>query len=192
MVKVAVIDNGGQYTHRIMRTFQDLNEEAFPVEAVIIPNTTPVEEIEADALAFSGSGTRVGIEGVDPLGNCGIYLDHFNSPILGMCAGHQLIAKHFGGDAKPAQTPEYGICELIIDDHDELFKGLPDAFTVWNTHNDEVSAISDQLKVLAHSKDCAYQAIRHVSKPIFGLQFHPEVQHTEHGSEIFKNFVELV
>jgi len=185
-MKLAVIDNGGQYTHRIMRTFQDLE-----VEAVIIPNTTPVEELNADAIAFSGSGSRVGLGEEDPMGNCGLYLDQFNGPIIGMCAGHQYIAKHYGGAAAPAKKPEYGTCELVIDDHDELFKGLPDKFIVWNTHNDEVSAISDQLKVLAHSENCPYQAIPHISKPIFGLQFHPEVQHTEHGSAIFENFLEL-
>ncbi|MFH1424646.1 MAG: GMP synthase subunit A [archaeon] len=185
-MNIAVIDNGGQYTHRIMRTFQDLE-----YDSEILPNTTPIEELSADAVAFSGSGLSVGGGEEFGMGNCELYLDKFNGPILGMCAGHQLIAKHFGGEAKPAGTPEYGITELIIDEPDELFKGLPSTIKVWNSHNDEVTAISDQLKALAHSKDCPYEAIRHVSKPIFGVQFHPEVQHTEHGAEIFKNFAEL-
>jgi GMP synthase (glutamine-hydrolysing) len=73
-----------------------------------------------------------------------------------------------------------------------LFKDLPEKFIAWNSHNDEVSEISEQLECLAHSKDCKYEAIKHKEKPIFGLQFHPEVQHTEHGQEIFKNFTDLI
>ena len=186
-MKIAVIENGGQYTHRIMRTFQDLE-----VDAMIIPNTTSLEELDADAIAFSGGAVRMGLGEIGAMGNCNLYLDEFDGPIIGMCAGHQFIAIHFGGATAPAKVPEFGTCELIVDDPDVLFKGLPERFTVWNTHNDEVCAISPELKVLAHSKDGPYQAIRHVSKPIFGVQFHPEVQHTEYGPEIFKNFLELI
>jgi len=186
-MKVAVIDNGGQYAHRIMRTFQDVG-----AEAMIIPNTTPVEEINADAIAFSGSGLRIGEGEVDPMGNCRSYLDNFQGPILGMCAGHQLIAIHFGGKVGPAETPEFGKTEITITKKPGIFDNLPQTFTVWNSHNDEVTELPDCFESLASSKDCKYEAIKHKEKPVFGIQFHPEVQNTEHGTEIFKNFLEGV
>jgi len=189
-MKVAVIDNGGQYAHRIYRTIQDLVVD-FEVEVLILPNTTPLEELNTGAIAFSGSGLRLGEEDADPMGNCELYLDSFEGPILGMCAGHQLIAKHFGGEVAPAKTPEFGMTEIKLDKQGGVFEGVPPSFTAWNSHNDEVSALSNQLAVLAHSIDCPYEAIKHVSKPIYGLQFHPEVQHTEHGCLIFENFLKI-
>jgi GMP synthase (glutamine-hydrolysing) len=186
MVKIAVIDNGGQYAHRIYRTFQDCG-----AEVEIFPNTTPVEEIKADGIAFSGSGLMIGQGEAAGMGNCALYLDKFNGPILGMCAGHQLIASHFGGEAKEAATPEFGKTEILIDAKDEIFEGLPEKIIAWNSHNDEVASISENMESLAHSKDCPHEAVKHKTKPIYGLQFHPEVQHTEYGYEIFENFVKI-
>ena len=186
-MKIVVIDNGGQYTHRIYRTLQDAG-----AEAEILPNITPAENIQADGMVFSGSGSLVGQGEEAGMGNCSVYLDTFNKPILGMCAGHQLIAKHFGGEVRAAQKPEFGKTEIEIDKQNVIFEGLPDKFVVWNSHNDEVSEISDQLEVLAHSNDCAFEAIKHKERPIYGLQFHPEVQHTEHGLEMCKNFLNVV
>ena len=187
MIKIVVIDNGGQYTHRIYRTLQDAG-----AEAEIISNKTPIEEIVANGMAFSGSGSLVGQGEEAGMGNCDIYLDKFNGPILGMCAGHQLIAKHFGGKVSAAKIPEFGKTEIVVDNENQLFKGLPNNFIAWNSHNDEVVEISDKLEVLAHSSNCKYEAIRHKEKPIYGVQFHPEVQHTQFGKDIFKNFLNIV
>ncbi len=190
-MKIIVIDNGGQYCHRIYRTFQDLG-----VQAEIKPNTTPFEEIKnADGLALSGSGVLLSAE--QPLGNCPEFLDKFSGPIIGLCAGHQLIASHFGGKVQAAvetesQSPEFGKAEIIIDKENEIFNGIPQKFTAWVSHNDTVVEISEQLEKLAHSETCEFEAIKHISRPIYGLQFHPEVQHTEHGREIYKNFVNIV
>jgi GMP synthase (glutamine-hydrolysing) len=125
------------------------------------------------------------------MGNCDLYLDELEIPILGMCAGHQLIAAHFGGKASAAKKPEFGKTEILVDEQDELFDGFPKSFIAWNSHNDEVSKLSDELLKLAHSKDCPYEAIRHNELPIFGLQFHPEVQHTEYRYELFENFIKI-
>jgi len=187
-MKIAVIDNGGQYSHRIYRQFEDLG-----AEAVILPNSTPVEDLaEFDGLAFSGSGALVGQGEEAIMGNCGKYLDNFDGPILAMCAGHQLMAAHFGGSAKAADVPEFGKTEVKVDVQEDIFKDIPASMVVWNSHNDEVGSISDQIEVMAHSNDCPYEALRHKSKPIYGIQFHPEVQHTEYGEKIFENFLELV
>src|SRR3989344_2075281 len=189
-MKIIVIDNGSQYAHRIYRTLQDLG-----VETKIVPNTTPFNEVKnADGLCFSGSGGLVS-QGAS-MGNCPEYLEKFQGPILGMCAGHQLIGEFFGGKVRSASesdsgTPEYGKTEIIIDKHEGLFKGLPVKFAVWESHNDEVSEISPELELLAHSDTCAFEAIKHISRPIYGVQFHPEVQHSQFGREIYANFVHI-
>ena len=184
-VKVYVVDNGGQWTHRIWRVVRELD-----CVTKIIPNTTPVGEVDADALILSGGASRVVWES-PKLGNCTDYFDHFKGPILGECVGMQLMALHFGGKAGPAEVPEYGLAKMKVIDEDELFKGLPKEFLVWESHNDEVKEIPN-FEVLAMSENCKIQAIKHLSKPLYGVQFHPEVNNTEHGEEILRNFVNVV
>lgn len=184
-MKVLVIDNGGQWTHREWRVLKYIG-----VETAIVPNTVSHEELDADGLVLSGGAPRVGEE-TPKLGNTGKYLDNLTIPIMGICAGHQFIALHFGGKVGSAGIAEFGKVEVIIDDHDDIFLGLPRQFQGWISHNDEILELSDDFIKLAHSKSCSYQAIKHKTRPIYGVQFHPEVEHTEHGEEIFKNFVEL-
>ena len=190
-MKIAVIDNGGQYAHRIYRTFQDLG-----AEVIILSNSTPLGELfDFDGLAFSGSGGLVGQGEEEVMGNCGKYMDNFDGPILAMCAGHQLMAAHFGGTAMAAETPEFGKTEINVRIKEDIFENIPehgDSMIVWNSHNDEIGVLSEQLEAMADSKDCKYEAIRHKSKPIYGIQFHPEVQHTEYGEKIFDNFLRIV
>ncbi len=183
-MKVYVIDNGGQWTHREWRMLRYLN-----VDAEIIANTTPFEKIEdADALVLSGGAPRVGLQ--DKLGNCDEYLAKAGIPILGICAGHQYMARFFGGECSEAKTPEYGKVEIEVIEKDALFRQLPKKFIAWENHNDEVSKLPDDFILLASSQNCRVQAMRHKNKPFFGVQFHPEVEHTEYGKEIFMNFLE--
>lgn len=180
-IKVQVVDNGGQWTHRIWRVMRELD-----YDSKIIPNTTPASEIDADALILSGGAPRIAWES-PRLGNCTDYLDHFNGPILGICVGLQLMAVHFGGKAGPSENPEYGLSRISVVEEDDLFKGLPKGFLVWESHNDEVKA-APSFTVLAKSENCKMQAMKHNMKPLYGVQFHPEVNDTEHGAEILKNF----
>ncbi len=180
-----MVDNGGQWTHREWRVLKYLD-----VDTAIIPNTTPLDDIEADGLVLSGGAPRVGLN-EEKMGRNGEYLDRAGVPILGICAGHQFMAIHFGGDAAPAKVPEFGKMTIEVDEEDELFRGLPRTFTAWESHNDEVSTLPDGFVGLAHSASCAVQAMRAVDRPLFGLQFHPEVEHTEHGDDIFRNFLRV-
>ena len=182
MSRVYVVDNGGQWTHRIWRVLREIR-----CDTKIILNTTPVTEIDADALILSGGAPRIAWES-PRLGNCTDYLEEFKGPILGICVGHQLMAVHCGGKAGPSEIPEYGLARIRVVDEDALFKGLPKEFLVWESHNDEVKEAKD-FTVLAVSDNCAIQAMRHVKKQFYGVQFHPEVNNTEHGEEIFRNFV---
>jgi GMP synthase (glutamine-hydrolysing) len=182
---VYVVDNGGQWTHREWRVLREIG-----CDARIIPNTTPVGEINADALVLSGGAPRIAWES-PKLGNCTDYLKEFPGPILGICVGHQIMALYYGGEAGPSEIPEYGLSKVTVVEEDDLFRGIPREFLAWESHNDEVKAVSN-FTVLALSENCKIQAIKHNEKPHYGVQFHPEVNNTEHGEEIFKNFVKTI
>lgn len=185
-MKVYVIDNGGQWTHREWRVLRYLG-----ADAEIVANTTPFEKIEdADALVLSGGASRVGLQ--KKLGRCDEYLAKASFPVLGICAGHQFMARFFGGSVGIAKKPEYGKVEIEIIEEDVLFKGLPKKMVVWESHNDEVTKLPEDFILLASSPNCKIQAMKHREKPFFGLQFHPEVEHTQYGKEIFMNFLELI
>jgi GMP synthase (glutamine-hydrolysing) len=185
MVKIYVIDNGGQWTHREWRTLRDLD-----VETKIVPNIASFNEIEnIDGLVLSGGAPRVGIE--SELGNCAEFLEKANYPVLGICAGHQFMARFFGGEAKPAEKPEFGKVELVILKRDRIFNDVPEKSIVWLSHNDEVTKLPSSFICLAESESCKIQAMKHKTKLFYGLQFHPEVEHTEYGELIFQNFIKI-
>lgn len=185
-MRVYVVDNGGQWTHREWRVLKYLG-----VDTKIVPNDTPASDLrDVDGLVLSGGAPRVGI---DPgkMGKNGDYLDLLTCPILGICAGHQFMAKHFGGDAAPAKVPEFGKSVVTVREPDVLFEGLPSTFQVWESHNDEVSVLPKRFVSLASSLNCEVQAMRSLDRPLFGLQFHPEVENTQYGQDIFRNFLKV-
>jgi len=188
MLKVYVVDNGGQWTHREWRVLRDLD-----METKIIPNNTPLKELEnmnLDGLVLSGGAPRVETE-LPKLGNTGEYLDNIEFPILGICVGFHFMSLHFGGTAGAAQTAEFGKVEITIDEPDDLFLGLPNKFQAWESHNDEIKMLPQNFTKLAHSQTCQVQAFKAEKKPFYGVQFHHEVEHTDHGYEIFKNFLKI-
>jgi len=184
-VVIDVIDNGGQWTHREWRMLRYLG-----VETQILPNNTPLEELrELDGLILSGGAARVGLTG--KLGNCADYLS-LDVPILGICAGHQFMARHYGGDAGEAPKPEFGAATIsLVGDGGPLFQGTPSEQTVWESHNDEVTVTPPGFIEVAQSESCRVQAMQNEDLNRFGLQFHPEVNDTEFGSNIFENFVSI-
>ena len=188
MVRIYVVDNGGQWTHREWRTLRDLE-----VETIIIPNTTSLQDLvkaKIHGLVLSGGAPRIGLDG--SLGNCAEYLEKAAFPILGICAGHQFMGRFFGGEVKPSKIPEFGQVQLmLLKTDDPLFEDVPKKSVVWESHNDEVTVLPKGFLKLAESENCKIQAMRHTKKPFYGLQFHPEVEHTEYGEQIFKNFIKL-
>ena len=183
--RVYVVDNGGQWTHREWRVLREIG-----CDVKIVPNTTPAGEIDADALVLSGGAPRIGSES-PKLGNCSDYLKTFPGPILGICVGHQIMALYYGGKAGPSKIPEFGLSKVRVIEEDDLFRGIPREFLAWESHNDEVKVASN-FTVLALSENCKIQAIKHNKKLHYGVQFHPEVNNTEHGEEIFRNFLRTV
>ena len=184
-MKISVVDNGGQWTHREWRMLRYMK-----VDTEIIPNDTPVEKIDADGLVLSGGAPRIGSEAIK-LGRTADYLDE-GIPILGLCVAHQFLALYYGGEAGPARIPEYGRSEMTITKHADIFKGIPDRIVVWESHNDEITRLPDCFVNLAFSDSCAIQAIRHKEKPFYGFQFHPEVEDTQFGDTMFQNFIDIV
>lgn len=184
-MKVTVVDNGGQWTHREWRVLRDLG-----VETEIVPNSTPVEKLDVDGLVLSGGAPRVGLDPTK-MGRNAEYIDRADVPILGICAGHQFMALYLGGEAKPAKIPEFGRTEIVIEDPGDLFDGVPREIVVWESHNDEVTRTPHGFRMLARSDGCPVQAMQAVDRPLYGVQFHPEVEHTQFGREIFENFLQV-
>jgi GMP synthase (glutamine-hydrolysing) len=181
---VAVIDFGSQYTQLIARKVRENN-----VYAEVVSHRIPADKLsELNPLAIILSGGPASVyqnqaPDLDPA-----ILD-MEVPILGICYGMQLIAKHSGGHVKGAECREYGRSQLTVDDNADLFKDVPQNFVVWMSHGDRVEKLPDGFTALAKTPDCPYAAVRHKNGRLFGLQLHPEVHHTEHGSQILRNFL---
>jgi len=185
-IRIDVVDNGGQWTHREWRVLRYIG-----AQTRIIPNTTPLDEIEADGLVLSGGAPRVGFQ-PDLLGNCSQYMDSGEIPLLAICVGLQFMALYYGGEVGSSESPEFGRTEIEVLEEDTILKGLPQHFVAWESHNDHVTRLPPGFRSIARSAGCEVQAMAHESRPWFGTQFHPEVEQTEHGYDIFKNYMEFV
>jgi GMP synthase (glutamine-hydrolysing) len=178
MLPIYVVNNFGQFNHLIHRALRDLN-----IEVNLVPNTTPPEDI----LTCSRGIILGGGPAIERSGNCDKYLD-LGLPVLGICLGLHIIAKHFGGNVQTGQSGGYGPIEVEIDEHDDILSGYPEKIHVWASHADEVVQIPDGFTRLAHSSICNNEAIARPDKHIYGLQWHPEVSHTFEGRRVFENF----
>ncbi|MDR2845833.1 MAG: GMP synthase subunit A [Candidatus Methanoplasma sp.] len=186
-MKIYVVDNGGQWTHREWRVLKYLK-----VDTKIVPNTTPFDELkDLDGLVLSGGSPSVATD-ANLMGYNGEYLDKAEYPIFGICAGMQFLSEHFGGELGPSTVPEFGKVELKVSKHDDLFRNLPDEFNVWASHNDEVKRVPEGFEVTASSPSCPVEGVRSLTRPIYGVQFHPEVENTENGPQIFQNFLDII
>ena len=184
---VAVLDFGSQYGQLIARRVRENN-----VYAEIVSHRIPAGELhKLDPLAVILSGGPASVYADQAPDLDGAILE-LGIPVLGICYGMQLVAKLLGGRVRNAPCREYGRSELTVDDDTDLFKGLPGSFVAWMSHGDRVEKLPDAFTVLAHTPDCPYAAVRHSGRGIFGLQFHPEVHHTEHGARILSNFLHEV
>jgi GMP synthase (glutamine-hydrolysing) len=185
---ILVLDFGGQYCHLIGRRIREHG-----VYSEIVHHDIKPEEIKAlnkrfkvKGLIFSGGPASV-YETDAPKPDPNIF--DVNLPILGLCYGHQLIAKMSGGKVEKAQQREYGISYVNIDKPVGVLEGLGEKEKVWMSHSDTVFSLPAEYEVLAHSENCPVAAFRHKKKPIYGLQWHPEVVHTEKGMQMLRNFI---
>jgi GMP synthase (glutamine-hydrolysing) len=178
MLPLYVINNYGQFNHLILRGLRDLD-----IEAELISNTTPPEEVSAGCRGLILGGgpdiTRAGIS------NLYLYL---GKPVLGICLGLHIIAKEFGGVVQSGKKGGYGAVEVNIAKTEGILSGYPSVIQVWASHADEVISIPEGFYCLASSLICKNEAIAHEKKPIYGVQWHPEVSHTFEGFRVFENF----
>ena len=187
---IIIIDAGSQYTHLIKRNFRDMDKEAEIVNARE-PYESVKEKIEsAERIVLSGGPSSVSVD-KDSLVRIiseKVKSGEINAPLLGICYGHQMIADVWGAKVDKGKSAEYGVSEITIDSEDVILKGMPSKFKAWVSHFDEVKEVPEGFEALAHSETCKVEAMRHMEKPVFGVQFHPEVWHTEKGELILKNF----
>jgi GMP synthase (glutamine-hydrolysing) len=176
MDKIVVIDFGGQYTHLIARRVRQLG-----VYSEISPYKVDFDENEYKGIILSG-----GPSSVYALNAPKLDVSKFKIPVLGICYGHQLIAHELGGKVDPSTTREYGKTTLYVDNNNALFKDLSGKEIVWMSHGDKVTDFNG-VTVYAHTENTPMAAYAY--KNFYGLQFHPEVQHTLHGMQILSNFV---
>jgi len=191
---ILIIDNGSQYTHLIKRNCRDLGYEAEMLYAKA--KYELFEEYVKSGISrlILSGGPKSVYEETPNLGTVvceKIKEDEIRIPLLGICYGHQMIAHIWGGKVGKGESAEYGVGEIEIDDEDVIFKGVPKKLRIWVSHYDEVKELPEGFVKLAHSETCGIEAMRHKELPIFSVQFHPEVWHTEHGEDILRNFLEL-
>jgi len=185
---VLVLDFGGQYCHLIARRVREFNVYSEVVSFEI--SSKEIWELgkrfNVRGLILSGGPSSV-YEKDSPQINPEV-LDS-GLPILGLCYGHQLIAYLLGGRVERGTKQEYGTTLVAIDKPLGVLKGLGRTEKVWMSHGDTVQSLPEGFEVLAHTENCPIAAYHHAGRAIFGLQWHPEVVHTERGEEMLRNFV---
>ncbi len=181
---ILIIDYGSQYTQLIARRVREAK-----VYSEIHPHTISINEIKdlnPKGIILSGGPMSVYDEEAPQI-DSGIF--NLKKPVLGICYGLQLICKSFNGKVEPAENREYGKSVLRTIDDSDILKEVDDASVVWMSHGDYISEIPPGFKVVGESDHSPICAISNISKRIFGLQFHPEVIHTEEGEKIIRNFI---
>ncbi|HXV66621.1 MAG TPA: glutamine-hydrolyzing GMP synthase [Nitrosopumilaceae archaeon] len=183
MEKIIVLDFGSQYSHLICRRIRE-----FSVLAELVPYNISFDELkkmEPKGIIFSGGPSSVYLSDA-PMPAKEIF--EMKLPILGICYGHQLIVNNYGGKVKRANK-EYGSSLLTIDNDSDLLNGIGGPIRAWMSHGDEAEQIPTSFKTIGHTETVDAAAIADQKNSIYGIQFHPEVVHTEQGTTILKNFV---
>ena len=185
--KILVLDFGGQYNQLIARRVRECN-----VYCEIKPYTMSMEEIRAYdpiGIIFTGGPNSVYLEDaphVDPA------IFEMGVPVLGICYGCQLMAHTLGGRVTAAQDDsarEYGKTETYYDTSCKLFKGLPEQGISWMSHGDYMAKVPDGFSLVGHTQACPNVAIADEARGFYGVQYHPEVNHTQHGTDMIRNFL---
>ncbi len=185
--KILIIDFGSQYNQLIARKVRELN-----VFCEILPPDFSIESInpkEVKGIIFSGGPASVYSPGAP---RCNDRIFTLGIPILGICYGMQLMSKMLGGDVAKSHNREYGRAPITIINHKLLFKGVPATSVSWMSHGDKVRRMPKSFVRIARSPNTSIAAFADFRRRFFGVQFHPEVAHTQHGKTIISNFIKLI
>ncbi len=181
---VVVLDFGGQYNQLIARRIRDLH-----VYSELLPHDVTAQtlrEKNVKGIIFSGGPKSVYEQGaptIDPA----VY--ELGVPILGICYGMQLIAKDFHATVERAPAREYGSADVTVASQSPLFAGTPTTQRVWMSHSDVVMAAPTGFQLDAHTPSAPVAAMSDAGRQLYGVQFHPEVQHTDYGDQLLQNFL---
>ena len=181
---VIVLDFGGQYNQLIARRVRECN-----VYCEVHPYTLSLEKIKEmnpKGIIFTGGPNSVYDE-ASPHYQKEIF--DLGIPILGICYGSQLMAYTLGGQVKTAPVSEYGRTETTVDQTSVLFHDVEKETVVWMSHTDYIAEAPAGFRVTAHTPVCPVAAMEMPEKKLYAVQFHPEVEHTQYGSAIIKNFL---
>ncbi len=182
--RILVLDFGSQYAQLIARRVREQH-----VFCEIVRHDITIEQIREHrpaGLILSGGPSSVYDQGAP---HCDPRLFDLGLPVLGICYGMQLACQALGGRVENAAAREYGPARCHLQEKSDLWDGLPDQIDVWMSHGDQVTRVSDDFISLAHTSTCPIAAVRHRTRPVFGLQFHPEVTHTPLGGHLLRNFL---
>lgn len=181
---ILVLDFGSQYSQLIVRRIRELG-----VYAELHPFSLSIDRIRSlkpTGIILSGGPSSV-YEPNAPHPSSEVF--NLDIPILGICYGLQVIADQLGGEVDRSAKREFGRAEVFIDDASDLFSGFDGQTTVWMSHGDTLTQLPPGFDRIGHSANSPICAVRNKAKKIYGVQFHPEVAHTERGTEILKNFL---
>ena len=180
---ILVLDFGSQFNQLITRRIREMG-----VYSELHDHEITVEEIKQlnpQGIILSGGPNSVYANDMFDIDE---RIFDLNIPILGICYGMQLMMHKLGGKVERANEREYGRATISINDQ-TLFKALPHEQTVWMSHSDKVIDIPEGFEVIAHNPHCENAAVVHRDKQFYGVQFHPEVRHTEYGNDMLRNFI---
>ena len=181
---VLVLDFGSQYTQLIARRIRESN-----VYSEILPwdiDENKIKKINPVGIILSGGPESVTDSFTPRIPQIAFDL---NIPLLGICYGMQTLAEQMGGQVISSSHKEFGHAELTLENESNLFEGLSTNENVWMSHGDQVQDLPDSFKLIASTKNAPIAAMQHKVKPIYALQFHPEVTHTEQGHIVLNNFI---
>ena len=181
---VLVVDFGGQYNQLIARRVRECG-----VYCEIIPYSYTIEKIKEKnpkGIIFTGGPNSVYGEGA-PRVNEEVF--NLGIPVLGICYGDQLMAHTLGGKVATAPVREYGKTEINLDNSSRLFKGIDSKDICWMSHTDYISEAPEGFKIIAHTEVCPVAAMENEERNLYGVQFHPEVEHTPFGQKMIQNFL---
>ena len=183
---ITLIDFGSQTTHLIQRRIRELGVEVL----ITIPELAlqKIEEVKPDGIILSGGPASVYEKGSPTISK---EIFEMGVPILGICYGQQLMCQLLSGQVKAGFKKEYGPAELTIEKSSDLLAAVPSGITVWMSHGDEVVRIPEGFETFATTKTIPYAVIENKKKKIYGIQFHPEVVHTEFGGQVLENFLKI-
>lgn len=181
---VLILDFGGQYNQLIARRVRECQ-----VYCEVVPYHVDPEKVKAmnpKGIILSGGPASVYAEGAP---HCHESIFEMGIPVLGICYGGQLMARHFGGSVNRASKREYGKIALNLQGKSSLFEGLEGEIVSWMSHTDFIDQAPEGFQITATTPDCPAAAMEDPERKGYALQFHPEVEHTEHGTDIIRNFL---